>query len=194
MDQLDEMKRQAAAEQLGVSSEELAAWTAAAAGEGTAAEDAGSGDAESAESGEDAGSTISEEARTRLEDIDSIAGGMSDEDVVAYYLEKHPDLKGCFGTNADTVLLAANAVSDMENSENIAVMGFDAGTDQIAALEDGGIDGLVVQNPFGMGYATVVAAARTVLEIGNEAQVDTGYTWVDRDNMETEEVQAMLYE
>ena len=119
---------------------------------------------------------------------------MSDEDVVAYYLEKHPDLKGCFGTNADTVLLAANAVSDMENSENIAVMGFDAGADQIAALEDEEIDGLVVQNPFGMGYATVVAAARTVLEIGNEAQVDTGYTWVDRDNMETEEVQAMLYE
>lgn len=194
MDQLDEMKRQAAAEQLGVSSEDLAAWTAAAAGEGTAGEDAESGDVESTESGEDAGSTISEEARTRLEDIDSIAGGMSDEDVVAYYLEKHPDLKGCFGTNADTVLLAANAVSDMENSENITVMGFDAGADQIAALEDGGIDGLVVQNPFGMGYATVVAAARTVLEIGNEAQVDTGYTWVDRDNMETEEVQAMLYE
>lgn len=189
MDQLDEMKRQAAAEQLGVSSEDLAAWTAAAAGEETAGEDV-----ESTEPGEDAGSTISEEARTRLEDIDSIAGGMSDEDVVAYYLEKHPDLKGCFGTNADTVLLAANAVSDMENSENITVMGFDAGADQIAALEDGGIDGLVVQNPFGMGYATVVAAARTVLEIGNEAQVDTGYTWVDRDNVETEEVQAMLYE
>ena len=45
-----------------------------------------------------------------------------------------------------------------------------------------------------MGYATVVAAARTVLEIGNEAVVDTGYTWVDRDNMEDTAVQAMLYE
>ena len=73
-------------------------------------------------------------------------------------------------------------------------MGFDAGADQIAALEDGGIDGLVVQNPFGMGYATVVAAARTALEIGNEAVVDTGYTWVDLSNLEDENVQAMLYE
>lgn len=72
-------------------------------------------------------------------------------------------------------------------------MGFDAGEDQIAALESGVIDGLVVQNPFGMGYATVVAAARTVLEIGNEAVVDTGYTWVDRDNMDSPSVQAMLY-
>ena len=73
-------------------------------------------------------------------------------------------------------------------------MGFDAGKEQIGALEDGSIDGLVVQNPFGMGYATVVAAARTALEIGNEAVVDTGYTWVDLSNLEDENVQAMLYE
>ena len=52
----------------------------------------------------------------------------------------------------------------------------------------------MVQNPFGMGYATVVAAARTALEIGNEAVVDTGYTWVDLSNLEDENVQAMLYE
>ena len=42
--------------------------------------------------------------RTKLEDIDSIAGGMSDEETVAYYLSKHPELKGCFwGQNADAV-------------------------------------------------------------------------------------------
>lgn len=193
MDQLDDLKRQAAAEQLGVSAEDLAAWTAAAAGETDDAENN-----ENTETGneatEDAENTISEEARTRLEDIDSFADGMSDKDVVMYYLSKHPDLKGCFGTNADAVLLGAEAVSDMENSDNITVMGFDAGEDQIAALEDGRIDGLVVQNPFGMGYATVVAAARTVLEIGNEALVDTGYIWADRENIEDENVQAMLYE
>lgn len=199
LDQLDELKRQAAAEQLGVSAEDLAAWTAAAAGETDDAEnaenpDTGNSETENAETAEDSENTISEEARTRLEDIDSFADGMSDKDVITYYLSKHPDLKGCFGTNADAVLLGAEAVRDMENSENITVMGFDAGSDQIAALEDGRIDGLVVQNPFGMGYATVVAAARTVLEIGNEALVDTGYTWVDRENMEDENVQAMLYE
>ena len=44
-----------------------------------------------------------------------------------------------------------------------------------------------------MGYATVVAAARSVLELGNEAQVDTGYTWVTRENIEDESIQKMLY-
>ena len=119
---------------------------------------------------------------------------MSDEDAVVYYLEKHPDLKGCFGTNDETVLLGARAIDRMEKTDEIVMMGFDAGKDQLDALKNGSIDGLVVQNPFGMGYAAVVAAARTVLEIGNEAQVDTGFIWVDTENMENENIQAMLYE
>lgn len=51
-----------------------------------------------------------------------------------------------------------------------------------------------MQNPFGMGYATVVAAARAALEIGNEATVDTGYVWVDKENMDDPDVKGMLYE
>ena len=182
MDQLDEMKRQAAAEELGVTSEELAAWTEAASGLGEGSDS----DAE--------GETISEEAKTKLEDIDSVAGAMSDEEAAAYYLSKHPELKGCFGTNADAVTLGLETLRAMEKSEEIALVGFDAGKEQLEALESGEIDGLVVQNPFGMGYATVVAAARTILEIGNEAVVDTGYTWVDKENMEDGSVQMMLYE
>ncbi|HJA12467.1 MAG TPA: substrate-binding domain-containing protein [Candidatus Mediterraneibacter merdipullorum] len=195
LDRLDELKRRAAAEELGVTQEQLDAWSEAASGladeedssRGNAGEDQGA-------DGEEEENPISEEARTRLEDIDSIAAAMSDEEAVAYYLEKHPDLKGCFAANDETTLLLADAVAGMENGEAVTVMGFDAGKDQITALEDGSIDGLIVQNPFGMGYATVVAAARTVLEIGNEAQVDTGYFWVDAENMEDARVQEMLYE
>ena len=187
MDQIDQLKRTAAAEQLGVTAEELETWTTQAAG---GEEESANGNSET--DGEE--SNISEEARTRLEDIDSIADGMSDEDAVVYYLEKHPNLKGCFGTNDETVLLGARALEQMEKTDEVVMMGFDAGKDQLDALESGSIDGLVVQNPFGMGYAAVVAAARTVLEIGNEAQVDTGFIWVDAENMKNENIQAMLYE
>ena len=191
LDQLDELKRKAAAEELGVSAEELAQWSEAASG----LESEPGDDAEAVpEEAEEENSSISEEAKTRLEDIDALASGMSDEEAAAYYLGKHPDLKGCFGVNDESVLLAAQAVESLEKTDVVTVMGFDAGKEQISALEDGSIDGLVVQNPFGMGYATVVAAARTALEIGNEAVVDTGYTWVDLSNLEDENVQAMLYE
>ena len=175
-----------------MSAEELNAWTAEASGEQEAINDEKepSADNEELEDGE----SISEEAKTRLEDIDSIADRMSDEDAVVYVLEKHPDLKGCFGTNDETVLLGAQALKSMEKTEDIVMMGFDAGQDQLNALSDGSIDGLVVQNPFGMGYATVVAAARTVLEIGNEAKVDTGFVWVDAENMDDASIQPMLYD
>ena len=182
LDQLGELKRQAAAEELGVTAEELAAWMEAASGLG--------GDADS-ESAED---TISEEAGARLAEVDAKAGSMSNEETVAYYLSKHPDLEGCFGTNADAVMTGLKALRYMDKAEDIALAGFDTGSEQTAALENGEIDGLIVQNPFGMGYATVVAAARTVLEIGNEAVVDTGYVWVDQENMDDESVRAMLYE
>lgn len=193
MDQIDKIKREAAAEELGVSAEELAAWTAEAEGGQTAADEA-QAESDGTDADGDTSDNISDEARTRLEDIDSIAGRMSDEDAIVYYLEKHPDLKGCFGTNDETVLLGAQALQSMGKTEDIVMMGFDAGKDQLSALSDGSIDGLVVQNPFGMGYATVVAAARTALEIGNEAQVDTGFVWVDAENMEDESIQPMLYE
>lgn len=82
----------------------------------------------------------------------------------------------------------------MEKIDDAVVMGFDAGKEQLEALENEELDGLVVQNPFGIGYSSVIAAARSALEIGNEAIVNTGYTWVTRDNMEQEAIQNMLYE
>lgn len=118
---------------------------------------------------------------------------ISDEEVLQYYLEKHPEIRGIFGTNSTVTQWALTVLQEMEEEEYV-LMGFDAGSSQLKALESGEIDGLVVQNPFGMGYAAVVAAARTILEIGNEAEVDTGYIWVTKDNMENESIKNMLYE
>ena len=73
------------------------------------------------------------------------------------------------------------------------VIGFDANDDGIQDLKDGKVNGLIVQNPFGMGYATVVAAVRASLNMGNEAVVNTGYTWVTKKNLKTDEVQKVLY-
>ena len=122
------------------------------------------------------------------------ADSFTDEDVVQYYLEKHPDVKGYFGTNITATQLALSTLRQMEKIDDAVVMGFDAGKEQLEALENEELDGLVVQNPFGIGYSSVIAAARSALEIGNEAIVNTGYTWVTRDNMEQEAIQNMLYE
>ena len=84
--------------------------------------------------------------------------------------------------------------AENEQEDEILLMGFDAGKAQLDALKNGEISGLVVQNPFGIGYASVIAAARTVLQAGNEAEVNTGYVWVTKENMESESIRKMLYE
>lgn len=174
MDDLEEIKKSAAAEQLGVSLEEIQAEQPA---EGTEQGEEPTGDSSAV-----------------MDEINAAAEKISDEDAVAYCLKKHPELKGCFGTNVDATQLALKAIGSLEDTDDVVLMGFDAGKEQLEALESGEIDGLVVQNPFGIGYAAVIASARTVLEIGNEAQVNTGYIWADQENLEEEAVQAMLYE
>ncbi len=128
------------------------------------------------------------------EEKTAMVNAMSDEDVYAYYLEKYPDLKGMFGTSFSATQAGLKSLRRAERLENVSLMGFDAGKEQLEALKNGEIKGLVVQNPFGMGYAAVVAAARTILDQGNEAQVDTGYTWVTQENMEDAAIKRMLYE
>lgn len=139
---------------------------------------------------------IVEEEQAELSDEERTAAvdAMTDEDVIAYYLEKYPEVKGIFGTNNVTTQLAVSALEQAEKSEELIVMGFDAGKDQIQDLRDGKIAGLVVQNPFAIGYASVIASARTVLQIGNEAVVNVGYTWVTKENLESESIQHMIYE
>lgn len=117
---------------------------------------------------------------------------ISKENIVDYLLTLYPDVKGCYATNSTTTQLFVEGLERKE-MHDAYVIGYDAGEEQLQALRDGKIDGLIVQNPFGMGYAAVIACARAGLSIGNEAFVNTGYTWVDKSNMETEDVMKMLY-
>lgn len=125
---------------------------------------------------------------------DITAASLADEDVIIYYLEKHPNIKGCFGTNVTATQLALSSLKQAEKLDTVKIVGFDAGKEQMSALASGEIQGLVVQNPFGIGYASVIAASRTILESGNEAVVDTGFVWVTQENMADESIQNMLYE
>ncbi|MDY2813024.1 MAG: substrate-binding domain-containing protein [Dorea sp.] len=117
---------------------------------------------------------------------------ITEEQVIDYILAKHPNIKGCLATNEGSLLLALDGLE--RNAMNtVKVVGFDASEKEVQALSDGKVTGLIAQNPFGMGYATVVAAARAALNMGNEAVVNTGYTWVTQEGLEEEAIQKILY-
>lgn len=209
IDQLEQLKEEMIAEQTGTEESDANV-------EGSAEVDANAeNSAETEETIEGkATDTDSEESSVTEQNVYENASDISDEEAIQYYIQKY-EVKGIFGTNPEATQLGLRAIeaiekdredvvnedkedaAEKENEEatqEIILMGFDAGTEQITALKEGKIKGLVVQNPFGIGYASVVAAARTNLEIGNEAVVDTGYVWVTADNMEDESIQKMLYE
>lgn len=111
---------------------------------------------------------------------------------VQYILEKNPNLKGAFASNENCAKLLLEACENLKK-EDLKIVSFDGGTDQLKLLKDGKLEGLIVQNPYGIGYATVVACARAILQQGNEALVDSGYTWVTDNNFKNESIQKMMY-
>lgn len=119
------------------------------------------------------------------------ADTLSEEDVLDYLFEKHPEVKGIYATNGDAVKRAAAAKE--RNDSDASIIGFDADREVLDALEEGKVEALVLQNPFGMGYAAIVASARAALSMGNEAVVDTGYIWLTKKNLADEEVRKLLY-
>ena len=143
---------------------------------------------------EDTKALIAEEQNAQKAENEEavVADNITDEDVIAYYLEKDPQITGVYATNLYTTQLAVRGIEKAGKTETVLI-GFDAGKEQVENLKAGKIQGLVVQNPFGMGYASVIAAARTVLQSGNEAVVDTGYVWVTEDNLEEPSIKPLLY-
>ena len=116
---------------------------------------------------------------------------ISQEMIMDYLLKKNPEAKGCFIMDGSAV---PSVLEAMERTDtDLSVIGFDVTKRTLKELEAGKIKGLIVQNPFGMGYATVIAAARAYLGLGNEAEVNTGYTWVTKKNLKEKSVQQILY-
>lgn len=143
---------------------------------------------------EDMAKQIAEEKNASLEEgaeeIDPST--FTQEDIIQYILEKNPNLSAVYTTNLDVTQLVAKVLTSLER-DDLYFVAFDGGEEQLALLENEVVDGLIVQNPYAMGYATVVAAARTVLDLGNEAVIDSGYTWVTKANMADAEIAKMLY-
>lgn len=117
---------------------------------------------------------------------------ITNEEVYEYIFARNVDTAGIY-TSSSALMEKAVKYCEKYNRADIEIVGFDANESQIQALKDGKVDGLVLQNPYGMGYATVVACARAILGEGNEAVVDSGYTWISQKNIEEEAVQSILY-
>ncbi|RFB75584.1 substrate-binding domain-containing protein [Methylovirgula sp. 4M-Z18] len=115
----------------------------------------------------------------------------SDADVAAV-LKNHPNLRGIFASNQIVAEAAGAAVKAGKLAETIKLVGFDSSPDLTALLADGSISGLVVQDPFQMGYEGVKTAYNAAQGHGVLQYIDTGATVITRDTMNSEREKKLL--
>ena len=104
----------------------------------------------------------------------------------------HPDLDGIFGTNEGSAIGVVNGVR--ESNSDIVVVGYDSGKAQKDAIRDGTMAGAITQNPIGIGYETVKAAVAAAKGEPVEKNIDTGFFWYDKTNIDDPEISAVLYD
>ena len=109
------------------------------------------------------------------------------------FIKQHPDLKCIYAANEGCALGAAAAVQETGRQEEISVIGFDSSEDEIRYLKEGAIDGMMVQNPYNMGYLGVRNINKVLDGEHIEEKIDTGATYVDRNNLNDEDTQWLLY-
>lgn len=98
-----------------------------------------------------------------------------------------------FADNDQTGIGAARAVRKMQARDRVYAVAFDSAEEEISAVEKGDLKGIIVQNPFKMGYEGVKMARDAVYGLQIERSVDTGAEIVTKDNMNEPSVQKLLY-
>ena len=74
----------------------------------------------------------------------------------------------------------------------VKFVGFDASPNLVKGLRDGGIDGLVVQDPVHMGYLAVKTMVAHLKGQPVEKRIDTGVHVATKENMDTPEMKTLL--
>ncbi len=106
----------------------------------------------------------------------------STDDIAAAVLAEYPELK-------------AYSALEMYGPEDrtITVTGFDAAHSEIESIQNGTLAGVMAQNPYGMGYASAVAAMREIARMENASVIETGYYWITAENLNDPATQLLVY-
>ena len=118
---------------------------------------------------------------------------VSAEEIAEQVIRQYPQLDGYFGANEVASIGILNAAKKLEDSR-LKIVGFDSGEEQIEAVKEGRQVGFVTQKPYAIGYTTIVAAARAAAGMPNAPEINTGFVWVNADNLENDSIARNLYQ
>lgn len=101
-------------------------------------------------------------------------------------------VSGIFCPNESTTVGMLRALQDAKLAKCVKFVGFDGSERLVAALKNGEINGLVLQNPFRMGFLGVKTLADHIRGQTVPRQIDTGAVLATPENMEEEDISRLL--
>jgi ribose transport system substrate-binding protein len=113
--------------------------------------------------------------------------------IVSAALQKDPDIVGIFASNLFSAEGAATGIRQAGKQDKVKVVGFDAGPDQIKALQDGTVQALIAQQPATIGTDGVQQAIKALKGEQTTASIKTGFSIITKDNLSSAEGQAAAY-
>jgi ribose transport system substrate-binding protein len=110
----------------------------------------------------------------------------SAQQVAERFLSDHRDLDGIFVPNESSTTGVLRALEGLNRVGEIKLVGFDANPDLISALKAGKLHGLVLQDPFDMGYRSVLRAVDHLegKPLPKERTLNTNLKVVTKENLE----------
>jgi ribose transport system substrate-binding protein len=99
---------------------------------------------------------------------------------------------GIFTPNESTTFGMLLALEKAKLTNRPRFVGFDASEKLVQAVRAGSIDGLVLQDPFQMGYLSVRAVVDHIRGKSVAPRTDTGAKLVQRENLDRPEIQAIV--
>jgi ribose transport system substrate-binding protein len=102
------------------------------------------------------------------------------------------NVAGVFAPNESTTFGMLLALQKAGLAGKVKFVGFDSSEKLIGGLKDGQIHGLVLQDPFNIGYLAVKTMAQHLKGEKIEARIDTGAKLVTKDNMEEPAIKELL--
>jgi ribose transport system substrate-binding protein len=102
-------------------------------------------------------------------------------------------LDGIFAPNESTASGTLLALREQGLSGKVRFVGFDANEQLLAAMKQGDIQGLVVQDPFKMGYQGVMTAVAVLRHEKVAPSVDTGVGLVTVENMDDPAMASIIH-
>lgn len=103
------------------------------------------------------------------------------------------DVQGIFTPNESSTAGMLLALQDIGKAGKVFFVGFDSSQTFIDAINANQLQGIVVQNPFNMGYLGVKTMVDSLQGKPVQPKIDTGVMLVTKDNLSSPEVQSLLH-